>query len=90
LIAEKCQKLWTEKYAFELRPRLMPGRRVRHFSVALFFCPVFRSVCVSEFDDKMAKKTGGKKMNTREIVFRYFERRFFCHFIFLPFSSLSV
>jgi hypothetical protein len=25
---------------------------------------------------------------TREMIFRYFERRFFCHFIFLPFSWL--
>jgi hypothetical protein len=36
----------------------------------------------------MAKKSGGKKMDKREIIFRYFERRFFCHFIFLPFSWL--
>jgi hypothetical protein len=41
------------------------------------------------FDDKMAKRSGGKIMDTREIIVRDFERRFFCHFIFLPFSWLS-
>jgi hypothetical protein len=42
----------------------------------------------SEFDEKMTKTSGGKKIDMREMNFRYFERRFFCHFIFLPFSWL--
>jgi len=39
-------------------------------------------------DDGMAKKSGGKKMESREIEHRYFERPFFCPFIFLPSSWL--